>query len=275
MAASENLTPPTNNFRHKLHTIIYEADTPAGKFFDLTLLVLILISVVAVMLESVASIRTRYGETLNVIEWIITIFFTLEYIGRLIALRQPLRYVFSFYGVVDLLATLPMYINLLFPGSGFLLSIRAIRLLRIFRILKLVHFVGASNQLVDALRKSRAKIAVFLFGVVVMCIIMGTVMYLVEGPEHGFTSIPMSIYWAVVTLTTVGFGDITPSTPLGQFISIVIMIMGYGIIAVPTGLVTAQMMNNSVDTNTQTCQNCGAYNHRDNAKYCYNCGAHL
>jgi voltage-gated potassium channel len=273
--AQENPTPPTNNFRHKLHTIIYEADTPAGKLFDLILIALILISVIAVMLESMAAVRIIYGDTLDVIEWVVTIFFTLEYIGRLIALRQPLRYVFSFYGIVDFLATVPMYIGLLFPGSGFLIAIRAIRLLRIFRILKLAHFVGASNQLTDAIKKSRAKIAVFVFGVVVLCIIMGTIMYLVEGPEHGFTSIPMSVYWAVVTLTTVGFGDITPSTPLGQFISIVIMIMGYGIIAVPTGLVTAQMITNKVDTNTQTCPNCGRYNHRDDARYCYNCGAHL
>lgn len=272
----ENSTPPNNSFRHKLHTIIYEADTPAGKFFDLTLIVLILISVIAVMLDSVDPIKARYGYELDVIEWFITIFFTLEYIGRLIALRRPMQYVFSFYGIVDLLATIPMYLGLLFPGSGFLLSIRSVRLLRIFRILKLAHYVGASNQLTDALKKSRIKIFVFLFGVIVLCIILGTVMYMIEGPEHGFTSIPMSVYWTIVTLTTVGFGDITPSTPLGQFFSTIIMIMGYGIIAVPTGLVTAQLMNkNVVDTNTQVCQNCGAYNHKDDAKYCYKCGYRL
>jgi voltage-gated potassium channel len=266
---------PSNNFRQKLHTIIYEADTPAGKFFDLTLIIVILISVVAVMLESVAGIKKKYGEELEIIEWVITIFFTIEYIGRLIALKQPLRYVFSFYGMVDLLATLPMYIGLLFPGYGFLLSIRSIRLLRIFRILKLVHFVGAGNQLVEALRKSRVKIAVFLFGVVVMCVILGTVMYMIEGPASGFTSIPTSVYWTIVTLTTVGFGDITPSTPLGQFFSTIIMIMGYGIIAVPTGLVTAQFMNEKADLNTQVCPACGASNHKDNARFCYNCGSRL
>jgi voltage-gated potassium channel len=276
MAEAENNNLPENTFRRRLHTIIYEADTPAGKLFDLTLIALILISVLAVMLESVAGIRRRYGEELEIIEWVITIFFTLEYIGRLIALRQPWRYVFSFYGVVDFLATIPMYINLLFPGLGFLLSIRAIRLLRIFRILKLVHFVGASNQLVNALKNSRVKIAVFLFSVLVSCVILGTLMFIIEGPENGFTSIPVSIYWTIVTLTTVGFGDITPATPLGQFVSVVIMILGYGIIAVPTGLVTAQFMKgDKVDTNTQVCQNCGAYNHKDNASYCYNCGAHL
>jgi voltage-gated potassium channel len=268
-------TPTPQNFRHKLHTIIYEADTPAGRFFDLTLIVVILISVAAVMLESVAGIKRKYGHELEVTEWIITIFFTIEYIARLLAIRQPLRYIKSFYGIVDLLATLPMYIGLIFPGYGFLLSIRAIRLLRIFRILKLANFVGASNQLTEALKKSRIKIAVFLFSVVVLCIILGTLMYIIEGPESGFTSIPTSVYWTIVTLTTVGFGDITPATPLGQFLSTIIMIMGYGIIAVPTGLITAQYITDSTSTNTQVCPNCGAYNHRDDAKYCYNCGSAL
>lgn len=266
----------TEKFQHKLHTVIYEADTPAGKFFDLVLLCLILISIVAVMLESVESIRVKYGHELYIIEWVITIFFTFEYIGRLIALRRPLKYIFSFYGIVDFMATVPMYIALLFPGSRFLLSIRAIRLLRIFRILKLVHFVGAANQLMEALRKSRVKIAVFLFSVLVSCIILGTLMYMIEGPEHGFTSIPLSVYWTIVTLTTVGFGDITPATPFGQLVSVIIMILGYGIIAVPTGLVTAQFMKDStVNLNTQACPNCGKSNHRDDAKYCYNCGSHL
>ena len=263
------------NFRHRLHTIIYEADTPAGKFFDLSLLVVIILSIVAVMLESVASIKIKYGPVLYIAEWIITIFFTVEYISRLIALRRPLRYVFSFYGIIDLLATLPIYLSLLFPGSGVFIAIRAVRLLRVFRILKLVHFVGASDQLVAALKKSRVKIAVFLFSVIVVCIIMGTLMYIIEGPEHGFTSIPTSIYWTIVTLTTVGFGDITPGTPFGQFIAMIIMILGYGIIAVPTGLVTAQFINEKAPQNTQVCRNCNADKHRDDAKYCYNCGSHL
>ncbi len=265
-----------SNFRKKLHTIIHEADTPAGRFFDLTLLVLICISIAAVMLESVASIKIRYGYELAVIEWIVTIFFTLEYIARIIAVNKPLKYVFSFYGIVDLLATLPKYIGLLFPGSGVFLAIRAIRLLRIFRILKLAHFVGASDQLTAALKTSRAKIAVFLFSVLVICIIFGTLMYMVEGPEHGFTSIPVSIYWTIVTLTTVGFGDITPGTPFGQFISSIIMILGYGIIAVPTGLVTAELMRErKVNLNTQVCPNCSTDKHRDDARYCYNCGYQL
>ena len=273
--------PPINrgliseDFRKKLHTIIYEADTRAGKLFDIILLCVIFISIVAVMLESVASIKIVYGHQLAIIEWVITILFTLEYIGRVIAVREPLKYIFSFYGLVDLLATLPKYIGLLFPGTGFLIAIRAIRLLRVFRILKLHNFVGASNQLVEALKKSRTKIAVFLFSVVVLCVIMGTLMYMIEGPASGFTSIPVSVYWTIVTLTTVGFGDITPLTPLGQFLSTIIMIMGYGIIAIPTGLVTAQFMNEKAHLNTQACPNCGIHQHRDDAKFCYNCGASL
>lgn len=267
----------TDDFRKKLHTIVYEADTPAGRFFDLALLAVILISVAAVMLESIASVKIRYGYALAVIEWVVTIFFTFEYIARIIAVKKPVHYIFSFYGIVDLLATIPKYIGLLFPGTGVLIAIRAIRLLRIFRILKLAHFVGASNQLVTALRSSRAKIAVFLFNVIVLCIILGTLMYMIEGPQHGFTSIPISIYWTVVTLTTVGFGDITPATPFGQFVSSLIMILGYGIIAVPTGLVTAELMKDKkvVNLNTQVCPNCGAEKHRDDAKFCYNCGHSL
>ena len=264
--------------RKKLHTVIYEADTRAGKLFDIILLCVILLSIIAVMLESVASIKIVYGRQLAWIEWIITILFTLEYIGRVIAVREPLKYVFSFYGFVDLLATIPKYVGLLFPGTGFLIAVRAVRLLRVFRILKLVHFVGAGNSLMEALKKSKTKIAVFLFTVVVMCIILGTIMYMVEGPKSGFTSIPMSVYWTIVTLTTVGFGDITPQTALGQFISVIIMILGYGIIAVPTGLVTAQFMSKNeeeIDNNTQSCPNCAAEHHRNDAVYCYHCGAVL
>ncbi|QYJ68042.1 ion transporter [Flavobacterium litorale] len=265
----------SGNFRKKLHEIIYEADTPAGKLFDVVLLLLILISVVTVMLESVASIAAVYGEELNIIEWIVTIFFTIEYIARIASVKKPAAYIFSFYGVIDLLSTLPKYVDLLFPGLGFLLSIRALRLLRVFRILKLMHFVGASNQLLTALSKSRIKIAVFLFGVIILCVIMGTLMYIIEGPESGFVNIPISIYWTIVTLTTVGFGDITPVTPFGQFMSAVIMILGYGIIAVPTGLVTAQFMQDSTQKSTQVCRVCNADHHKDKAKYCYNCGNNL
>jgi voltage-gated potassium channel len=265
----------SHRFRHRLHEIIHEADTPAGKLFDVTLLVLIILSIVAVMLESVDSVRAIYGPQLNVIEWIITFCFSLEYIGRLITVRKPLSYALSFAGVIDLLATLPAYISLIFPGLHFLMALRAIRLLRVFRVLKLAHFVGASDMLASALRSSRVKIAVFLFTVIVVCIISGTVMYIVEGPEHGFANIPVSIYWTIVTLTTVGFGDITPQTPLGQFISMVIMILGYGIIAVPTGIVTSHIVSAQSETNTQACPNCNVRRHRDDANYCYNCGTEL
>lgn len=265
-----------DSFRKKLHTIIYEADTPAGRFFDLTLLVLILISVVAVILESVASIKIVYGHALAIIEWIITIFFTIEYIARIIAVKKPLAYIFSFYGIIDFLSMIPKYIGIFFPGSGALLSIRSLRLLRIFRILKLTQFVGASNQLQIALLRSRERIAVFLFTVVILCVILGTLMYMIEGPEHGFTNIPISIYWTIVTLTTVGFGDITPGTPLGQFLSMVIMVLGYGIIVVPTSLVTSELMRDrKVNLNTQVCHVCGADHHRDDADYCYKCGHSL
>lgn len=270
-------TPVT--IRRKFHEVIYEADTFAGKLFDIVLLFLIIISIAAVMFESVASVKAKYGFELMVVEWIITIFFTFEYIGRILSVGKPLKYIFSFYGIIDLLATLPAYIDLIFPGLHFLLSLRALRLLRVFRILKLGHFVGAGDSLLEALKKSKDKIAVFLFTVVVMCIILGTIMYMVEGPESGFTSIPVSVYWTIVTLTTVGFGDITPQTPLGQFISVIIMILGYGIIAVPTGLVTAQFMSKKdegqVDNNTQSCPNCAAEHHRNDAEYCYHCGSLL
>lgn len=266
----------TDKLRRRFHQVIYEADTPAGKLFDVILLCLIIVSIAAVMLESVAEIHAKYGSELQIIEWVITIFFTIEYIGRVLSVGKPLKYMLSFYGIIDLLATLPAYIDLLFPGLHFLVSLRAIRLLRVFRIMKLVHFVGAGNALTEALRKSRNKIAVFLFAVIVICIILGTIMYMVEGRESGFTSIPVSIYWTIVTLTTVGFGDITPQTPLGQFISVIIMILGYGIIAVPTGLITAQFMSkNDEQDNTQSCPNCSVYGHRDHAQYCYNCGTKL
>ncbi len=265
----------SDRLRRKLHDIIYESDTPAGKLFDLFLLLLIVISIAAVMLESVASINALYGHELSVVEWIITIFFTIEYAARIIAVRRPWTYITSFTGITDLLATLPAYVGLLFPGLHFLLALRAIRLLRIFRILKLVRFVGASDLIATALKKSRTKIAVFLFAVVVMCVILGTVMYMVEGPENGFDNIPKSIYYTIVTLTTVGFGDVTPQTPFGQFLSMVIMILGYGIIAVPTGIVTSDLLSKSTRTNTQACPNCGVDTHRDDAIFCHHCSAKL
>ena len=265
-----------NSWRFRLHEIIYEADTSAGKIFDIILLITILVSIIFVMLETVKEIDQKYHAFLNIAEWVITILFTIEYIGRIIAIKRPLKYIFSFYGIIDLLSTIPKYISLIFVGTHALVALRALRLLRIFRILKLARYVGASNRLLVALRASRAKIAVFLFFIIILCIILGTVMYLIEGDnDSGFTSIPESVYWAIVTLTTVGYGDIAPVTPLGQLIASIIMIMGYGIIAIPTGIVSAEFTTSAmkdVDTNTQNCPNCAVEKHRDNAEFCYKCG---
>ncbi|GAB1856010.1 ion transporter [Flavobacteriaceae bacterium MHTCC 0001] len=276
-------TNSKHNWRHKLHDIIYEADTPAGKSFDVILLIAIIASIILVMLESIKSFDRKYHDFLNISEWVITILFSIEYIIRIITVKKPFKYIFSFYGIIDFLSTIPKYISLLFGGIHALAALRALRLLRIFRILKLARYLGASNLLISAIKASRAKISVFLFAVLILCIICGTLMYLIEGEASGFTSIPISVYWCIVTLTTVGFGDIHPITPLGQFIAALIMILGYGIIAVPTGIVSAEYTaqgkknnaNTKPDLNSQSCENCLASGHRDNAKYCYNCGEKL
>ena len=274
----------TNNLKSKLHTIIYEADTPMGKLFDVVLLILILVSVILVMLESVTSIDTHYHDLLYFGEWVITIFFTIEYILRIITVKKASNYIFSFYGIIDLLSTIPLYLSFILAGSNALLAVRALRLLRVFRILKITRYMGEANKLNKALRDSKPKILVFLFAVLILSIIAGTIMYLVEGEQSGFVSIPTSVYWCIVTLTTVGFGDIAPVTPLGQFIAAIIMIMGYGIIAVPTGIVSAEYASKKTHTvddpeyihvNTQSCQNCNENNHHDNAAFCHKCGTTL
>ena len=274
----------SNNLKNKLHTIIYEADTPMGKLFDVVLLILILVSVILVMLESVASIDTHYHDFLYFGEWVITIFFTIEYILRIITVKKASNYIFSFYGIIDLLSTIPLYLSFILAGSNALLAVRALRLLRVFRILKITRYMGEANKLNKALRDSKPKIFVFLFAVLILSIIAGTIMYLVEGEQSGFVSIPISVYWCIVTLTTVGFGDIAPVTPLGQFIAAIIMIMGYGIIAVPTGIVSAEYASKKTTTlddpeyihvNTQSCQNCNENNHHDNAEFCHKCGSTL
>lgn len=272
----KNPTSDTD-WRHRLHEIIFEADTPAGKLFDVVLLIAILLSVLAVMLESVTGIRLEYGRALYIAEWIFTILFTVEYIARLIAVRKPLNYAVSFFGIVDLISILPTYLSLVFVGAQSLLVIRSIRLLRVFRIFKLVRFLGEASQLTAALKASRPKIIVFIGAVFTMVVIMGTLMYLIEGAENGFTSIPKSIYWAVVTLTTVGYGDIAPQTVWGQALATLIMILGYGIIAVPTGIVSAEMSRQKPlpPVSTQACPNCGAEGHDSDAAYCKKCGAHL
>ncbi len=264
------------NWKEKLHEVIYEADTPAGKLFDVVLLIAIIASIVLVMLESVPSIGKEHGELLNISEWIITILFTIEYIVRIISIKKPSKYIFSFYGVIDLLSTLPKYLAIFFTGTHSLVALRALRLLRVFRILKLARFIGESNNFMKALRASKAKIAVFLFFVLILCVILGTVMYLIEGGENGFTSIPRSVYWAIVTLTTVGYGDIAPHTPFGQFVASIIMILGYGIIAVPTGIVSSEMVKvNDIDLNTQSCPSCSYEGHNDSAVFCNQCGGKL
>ena len=283
MKEKDKLSP----WKNKLHEIIYEADTPMGKLFDLILFFIIIFSVILIMLESVKSIDAKYHNLLLTLEWIVTIFFTIEYIARIICIKKPKNYIFSFYGIIDLLSTIPLYLSYIFVGSQVFLAVRALRLLRVFRILKLVQFLGEATHLKSALKASRAKIIVFLFSVLIASVILGTLMYWVEGDEAGFTSIPTSIYWTIVTLTTVGYGDIAPITPQGQFIATVIMLLGYGIIAVPTGIVTAefgrQTKDNSgninkgrfVHVNTQACPTCSKEGHRDDATHCYNCGALL
>tara|TARA_R110001632_G_scaffold29662_8_gene78604 strand:+ start:1709 stop:2536 length:828 start_codon:yes stop_codon:yes gene_type:complete len=260
------------SLKHRIHEIIYEADTKAGKLFDVILLIAILASILFVMLESVQSINDEYGDLLNIAEWVITILFSIEYILRIVSIKKPWKYVFSFYGVIDLLSTIPKYLSLILVGSHNLAALRALRLLRVFRILKITRYIGESNKLLIALRGSRVKIAIFLFFVIILCVILGTIMYMVEGAENGFTSIPRSVYWAIVTLTTVGYGDIAPGTPLGQLIASAIMILGYAIIAIPTGIVGSEMMKTRIHTNTQACPSCLKDDHQDNSEFCYHCG---
>ncbi|WP_103864630.1 ion transporter [Aquimarina sp. I32.4] len=269
---------PNITWKNQLHSIIYEADTRIGKLFDVILLILIVLSIIFVMLESVKGLPLETYRLLNYAEWVITVFFTLEYVARIISIKKPSSYVFSFYGIIDLLSTLPLYLSFFITGTSALLAVRALRLLRVFRILKISRYISESNRLAKAIKDSRAKILVFLFAVLVLCIIMGTVMYIVEGEESGFKSIPISVYWCIVTLTTVGYGDIAPITPLGQFIAAIIMVMGYGIIAVPTGIVSAEYTQhqiNKVHLNTQSCSNCNEDEHSDSAKFCHKCGEHL
>jgi voltage-gated potassium channel len=269
---------PLSPLRSRLHEIIFEADTPAGKAFDVALLLAIALSVAAVMLESVAPIRERYGRQLYLVEWFFTILFTIEYLLRLFCVRYPLRYARSFFGIIDLLAVLPTYLSALLPGAQSLLVIRVIRLLRIFRIFKLTRYLGEAKTLTVALRASRHKIIVFLGAVLTIVTIMGALMYLIEGPAAGFTSIPRGVYWAVVTMTTVGYGDIAPRTVIGQTLAAFVMILGYAIIAVPTGIVSAELVQaarDSLGRSTQACPGCGAEGHDSDAVYCKRCGHEL
>lgn len=268
--------PQLSAWRNKIHEIIFEANTPAGKWFDIVLIMTISLSVITVMLDSVEDIRDQYGELLYILEWGFTVLFTIEYFLRIISIHHPRHYVTSFFGIIDLLAILPTYVSLIYPGSHYLLVIRLFRILRVFRVLKLVQYIGESHMLVKALSASRRKVTIFIFTVLTLVTILGSIMYLIEGGDHGFTSIPRSIYWAIVTLTTVGYGDITPQTILGQFVSVIIMIMGYGIIAVPTGIVTVEMTQALKSRGAiRACTNCSADTHDDDASHCKFCGTRL
>ena len=269
--------PASSGRRARLHEIIFESDTRAGRVFDFALIWLILLSVATVILESVRHIREQYGELLYALEWLFTVLFTIEYALRLLSVRRPLGYATSFFGVVDLLAIIPSYLSIFVPGSHYLLVIRILRLLRIFRLLKLAEYLTEAATLRRALRASQRKISVFLSVVVLLVIIIGALMYVVEGEAHGFTSIPVSIYWAVVTLTTVGYGDLSPRTPFGQMVASIVMIIGYGIIAVPTGIVSVELAHAARQQNVsaQACPSCGAEGHDPDALCCKYCGAKL
>ncbi len=269
---------PDGGWRRRVYTIIIDADTSAGKHFDVFLVAAILLSIAVVMIDSVPSVQIAIGRQLDLVEWGFTLLFTLEYIARLTCVRRPLRYATSFFGVIDLLSILPTYFSLFVPEVGAFLDIRILRLLRIFRIFKLTLYVAEYVRLGQALRASGRKILIFLSVVMMAVLILGTVMYVVEGPERGFTSIPMSMYWATVTMTTVGYGDLVPQTGLGRFIASFMMLLGWGVLAVPTGIVTAEMTSqrmNGRPTTTRTCPSCLSEGHDPDAKFCKDCGETL
>ena len=273
---TESTEDPRLPLKDRIRIIIFEAHTPAGKAFDVGLIISILVSVGAVLLDSVASLHEAYGFYFLAIEWFFTILFTLEYVVRLWCIQDTRAYARSFYGIVDLLGILPTYLSLLVADTQYLLVIRILRVLRVFRVLRMVRYVGEAELLTQALIASRRKITVFISSVLALVVIFGSFMYLIEGEEHGFTSIPRSIYWAVITLTTVGYGDLTPHTPLGQAVATLVMIMGYGIIAVPTGIVTLEISEaHKRAANTRTCPVCSVEGHVREATYCWRCGAHL
>ena len=263
--------------KQKIHEIIFEAETPAGRFFDIALLWLIVLSVLVVILESVESYRQSSETLFLYLEWAFTIVFSIEYLLRIYCVNKPSKYIFSFFGLIDLIAIIPGYLSLFIMGSGSLLVIRGFRLLRIFRLLKLGRYVGEAEVLLAAIKTSRYKITIFLVTVLSMAITIGALMYLIEGRQNGFSSIPMGIYWAIVTMTTVGYGDLAPQTTIGQLLASLVMIMGYGILAVPTGIVSAELFQSyqSNPQNTESCPDCLLEGHNVDAKYCRACGGLL
>ncbi len=274
---SERLGRPDGGWRLRLYIIIFESDTRAGLTFDLALLMLILISVIVVMLDSVAALNERHSQLFRILEWTFTGLFTAEYLLRLSCVRHPKRYARSFYGIIDLIAILPTYLALFFPALSALIDVRILRMLRIFRLLKLGAYVREFGNLGSALLATRRKIAVFISFVALVVTIMGTLIYVVEGPENGYTSIPVSVYWAITTMTTVGFGDLTPKTDLGRLIASLMMLMGWGTLAVPTGIVSAEFAARrlSEESGSRCCSRCGSTSHGNRAKYCQDCGAQL
>lgn len=260
--------------RETLYNIIFGTESKAGKLFDVVLIYLILMSVAALMLDSLVAQGTQLSQVLTLVEWTFTILFTVEYFVRIYCSPRPLAYMGSFYGIVDLVSVLPTYLGLFFPGANYALVVRLMRVLRVFRILKLARYISEANVLIRSLLQARRKILVFFFVVMVLATIFGSIMYMVEGPENGFTSIPKSIYWTVVTITTVGYGDITPRTPIGQVVAAIAMLTGYSIIAVPTGIVTAELAHEiHRERIARICNNCGRVGHDQDAKYCKHCGS--
>lgn len=263
-------------WREVLYEVIFKSDTPAGKAFDVALIICIVFSVLVVMLDSVSSISVKYGRLLRGVEWLFTILFTIEYVLRLICVRKARRYAASFFGIVDLMAILPTYLSLFIFGSRYLAVIRILRVLRIFRVLKLAHHMKEARLLREALYASRHKIIVFVFAVLTLVVIIGSLMYVIEGEEHGFTSIPQSVYWAIVTLTTVGYGDISPGTGPGQFLAAIVMLLGYSIIAVPTGIMTVEISHAyKAKRIGRVCTDCGKEGHDTDAQHCKFCGSKL
>lgn len=272
------LGKPAAGWRRSIFNIVFESDTRAGRIFDVTLIAAILLSVAAVLADSVASIALRHGKLLTVLEWIFTILFTLEYIARLSCVDRPLRYALSFYGIVDLIAILPTYLAVLFPDAALLIDVRILRLLRIMRIFKLTAYLTEYRLLAAAMAASRRKIMVFLSVVVMIVLIVGTLMYVIEGPKHGFTSIPLSVYWAVSTISTVGYGDLVPRTDIGRALASFMMLIGWGILAVPTGIVSAEMTAQrfrGARFLASKCRECACDDHEDDAAYCRICGSKL
>jgi voltage-gated potassium channel len=274
---SEKVNNTVNTWRQRMYVIIFESDTKVGRLFDIVLIGCILASVIVIMLDSVEPVHARFGELFWRVEWGFTILFTIEYVLRLICIGRPMKYALSFFGIVDLLAVLPTYISLLVVGNHYLVVIRILRVLRVFRVLRIVQYVGEANVLLRAMRASRRKIEVFLFCVITLVVILGSLMYIVEGhvPDSRFSSIPRSIYWAIVTLSTVGYGDLSPVTPWGQALASVVMIIGYSIIAVPTGIVTAELSRTSRQEPALACPDCGRQGHDKDADHCKFCGGEL